>query len=49
MAVKHDGQKKANKNSSLPPNSMALGVAILGARASLYSRQFVIGSATTFR
>ena len=39
MTVKRDGQKKKGKKSKLAPNSVALGLAVLGARASLYLRQ----------
>ena len=40
MTVKRDGQKRRRKKGFKPaPNSVALGVAVLGARASLYSRQ----------
>ena len=37
-AVKRDGQKN-KKRFNLVPNSVALGVAVFGARASLYSQQ----------
>ena len=38
--MKHDGQKNNEKKSlNLTLNSVALGVAVYGARASLYSQQ----------
>ena len=44
MAVKRDGQKhNEKKNLNLTLNSVALGIAVYGARASLYSQQIDIG------
>ena len=37
--MKCDGQKNNKKRFNLVPNSVALGVAVFGARASLYSQQ----------
>ena len=38
-AVKCDGQRIIRKKFNLVPNSVALGVAVFGAHASLYSQQ----------
>ena len=36
------GKRIIKKRFNLVPNSVALGVAVFGARASLYSQQFLI-------